>query len=196
MPKNNARPDAGPFTFPRIRALEVRLGSDPGELFAVLSDRRQAECWDDLAGRCARWRERQRTLDPSDTTLAAWAPVPDVEESPSSARVRPPRHLRAVPTDGPAEDVLLTIDPPTYFEALTGEEVPPNGMVRCPLHEDRTPSCKVYPDAARGWHCFGCQRGGTIIDLGAGLYGIAPRGAGFLELRRRLADALLGRVAA
>lgn len=41
---------------------------------------------------------------------------------------------------------------------------------RCPLpdHEDRTPSFCVYPDE-RGfcpsWWCFGCNRGGDVVDL-------------------------------
>jgi hypothetical protein len=35
---------------------------------------------------------------------------------------------------------------------------------RCPLpdHEDRTPSFTVYPGR---WHCYGCGRGGDVVDL-------------------------------
>lgn len=35
---------------------------------------------------------------------------------------------------------------------------------RCPLptHEDKDPSFYIYPD---GWHCYGCGRGGDVIDL-------------------------------
>ena len=37
------------------------------------------------------------------------------------------------------------------------------GFIRCPFHDgDRTPSLKLYPD---GWHCFGCNRGGSVIDF-------------------------------
>ena len=42
--------------------------------------------------------------------------------------------------------------------------------MRCPFHAgDRTASLKVY-DAApnprkRGWYCFGCQAGGSVIDF-------------------------------
>jgi CHC2 zinc finger len=39
---------------------------------------------------------------------------------------------------------------------------------RCPLpdHEERTPSFTVYPGDG-GWHCFGCSRGGDVVDLAA-----------------------------
>lgn len=37
--------------------------------------------------------------------------------------------------------------------------------IRCPWHDERTPSCLV--DEARGaYHCFGCGRYGDISDLG------------------------------
>jgi DNA primase len=65
--------------------------------------------------------------------------------------------------------------------------------VCCPFHaggEERTPSLHVYPND-RGWACFGCGRGGTIVDFGAHLYGIEPRGGGFHELRRRLVSELV-----
>lgn len=37
---------------------------------------------------------------------------------------------------------------------------------RCPLpdHEDRSPSFTVYPGAG-GWFCYGCLRGGDVIEL-------------------------------
>ena len=37
---------------------------------------------------------------------------------------------------------------------------------RCPLpdHEDRTPSFVVYPET-NSWFCFGCLRGGDVIEL-------------------------------
>lgn len=33
----------------------------------------------------------------------------------------------------------------------------------CPFHEDKDPSLVVYGNA-RGWYCFGCHRGGSVID--------------------------------
>jgi len=93
------------------------------------------------------------------------------------------------------DDVLRRIDPPTFVEALTGLHVPPSGMVSCPLpgHDDRTPSFKAYPDAERGVWCHGCQRGGSIYDFAAQLWGypLPLRGPDFLEVKRRLLDELL-----
>lgn len=37
-------------------------------------------------------------------------------------------------------------------------------VVLCPLHEERTPSCKVYIKSNDFW-CFGCNKGGDTIDL-------------------------------
>ncbi len=93
-----------------------------------------------------------------------------------------------------AEDELLTIPAPTYFSVLAGVDVSERGgMVNCPLpgHDDRTPSCRVYPGAG-GWHCFGCGRGGSIYDLAREISGIGDRGAEFKHLRRWAAEQLLG----
>jgi len=67
-----------------------------------------------------------------------------------------------------AADGARRIPPPVYFWLLARVAVPERGGdVRCPLpdHEERNPSCRVYPTPERGWICFGCQRGGTIYDL-------------------------------
>lgn len=91
------------------------------------------------------------------------------------------------------DDVLDTIPPAEYVEALTGEAVPAHGSICCPLpgHDDRSPSFKVYSEPGRGWYCYGCHRGGGAIDLAAELFGVEPRGEGFHELRRRIAERLL-----
>ena len=41
----------------------------------------------------------------------------------------------------------------------------------CPLHQERTPSFTIGPDPSV-WFCFGCSRGGSVIDLHAALRGI------------------------
>lgn len=43
-----------------------------------------------------------------------------------------------------------------------------NPTARCPIpdHEDRTPSFFVYPESS-SWWCYGCSRGGDVVDLAA-----------------------------
>ncbi len=59
--------------------------------------------------------------------------------------------------------------------------------IRCPFHDDRNPSLRLYP-GARGWWCFVCNEGGSVIDFVAKLYGLPP-----LEAAKKLdADFHLG----
>lgn len=111
-------------------------------------------------------------------------------DPPAPVRREPSSTLRQV------DDPLLAISPPVYVAALTGRDVGRDGKVACPFHADRTPSLHAYGDPARGWTCFGCGRGGTIIDLGAALYGIEPRGSGYHEIRQRLEADLRTKAAA
>jgi len=81
-----------------------------------------------------------------------------------------------------------------YVQVLTGLRRGRDGKVSCPFHgADRTPSLHVYSDPADGWYCYGCQRGGSIFDLGAAVFGLSTRGRDFIELRRRLHEALSAR---
>lgn len=46
------------------------------------------------------------------------------------------------------------------------------GFIRCPFHQgDHTASLKIY-SGNRGWHCFGCNRGGTVIDFAMQLFNL------------------------
>jgi hypothetical protein len=81
------------------------------------------------------------------------------------------------------DDPLRRIPPAVYVQVLTGRVAGRARKVRCPFHEDRTPSLHVYERPEQGWYCFGCGRGGSIYDLAAELYGVSPRGRGFLRLR-------------
>ncbi len=83
-------------------------------------------------------------------------------------------------------DPLRALAPAIYVEALAGLSVPRHRKVRCPFHEDGTPSLHVYPEPERGWYCFGCGRGGSVYDFAALLWDRTPRGADFVELRREL----------
>ena len=39
-----------------------------------------------------------------------------------------------------------------------------HGFMCCPFHGEKEPSLKVYPETG-GWHCFGCGKGGSVIDF-------------------------------
>lgn len=45
------------------------------------------------------------------------------------------------------------------------------GFCKCPIHGEKTGSMKVYP-GNRGWYCFGCHQGGSVIDLVMLYYGV------------------------
>ena len=50
------------------------------------------------------------------------------------------------------------------------------GYICCPFHNEKTASLKLYPDG-RGWCCFGCHAGGTVIDFVMKLFDIPFRQA-------------------
>lgn len=39
-----------------------------------------------------------------------------------------------------------------------------HGFLCCPFHGEKEPSLKIY-EKTGGWHCFGCGRGGSVIDF-------------------------------
>lgn len=89
------------------------------------------------------------------------------------------------------DDPLAGITPPEYFRVLCGVDVDRcGGDVRCPLpgHEDRYASCHVWAEPDRGWWCFGCNRGGSAVDLvsvlGGGPCGRVLAGAAFGKAHR------------
>lgn len=47
------------------------------------------------------------------------------------------------------------------------------GFATCPFHHEKTASLKIYP-GSRGWHCFGCHKGGSVIDFARELFGLSP----------------------
>lgn len=80
---------------------------------------------------------------------------------------------------------LLAIEPREYVEVLAGVELSDAGYICCPLHDERTPSFRAYPDPERGWYCHGCHRGGDIYSLAAALWSMDPR-RDFPALHKRL----------
>jgi DNA primase (bacterial type) len=56
-----------------------------------------------------------------------------------------------------------------------GLEVNRAGFLRCPFHSDDTASLKLFPDG--GWKCFGCGKGGSVIDFVMELFNLSFRQA-------------------
>ena len=48
--------------------------------------------------------------------------------------------------------------------ALYGYKANRQGFMCCPFHGERAGSLKIY-EGSRGWHCFGCGRGESVIDF-------------------------------
>lgn len=62
-----------------------------------------------------------------------------------------------------------------------GFHVNRNGCIQCPFHVgDRQASLHIYPGKG-GWHCFGCGKGGSVIDFAMCLFGCS-----FSEAVKRL----------
>lgn len=81
-------------------------------------------------------------------------------------------------TDKAAE--IKRLVPMTQAAPFYGVEIRSDGFGCCPFHGEKTPSMKVY-DGDRGWHCFGCHEGGSVIDFVMKLYGLP-----FLDAEKRL----------
>jgi hypothetical protein len=180
--------------------LHARWPDLPGhvrlDMFLTLSEREQDEAWDDLAERVEAERDLLRRADRA--LYQPWCSkchdytvehepgeCPGAHQPAGASGIQAmSRRPRAVARSN-ADDPLKAVPPHVYFEAIAGIVVPANGRVSCPVpgHEDRHPSCQV---TSRGWRCWSCGAGGSIIDLGAAIYGIEPVDRGYHEIRRRL----------
>lgn len=78
-----------------------------------------------------------------------------------------------------AEKIKAAVTCKQLLEA-NGTRVGHGGFAICPLHGDKDASLKVY-GGDRGWVCYGCHKGGDVINLARELYGV-----GFNEAIRRL----------
>lgn len=176
---------SGPIlTFERWHETTADLtGAERRRLFEFVLDEECSDCWQRVREQLEGDRVAEGVLDlrrRRRPQLSGRAPRIAGAGVPSPATVA-------------GGDVFLTIPPPDYVEALTGEAVPAHGAICCPLpgHEDRTPSCHVYRDPGRGWYCFGCHRGGTIYDLAREVSGIGDRGRDFKQLQTWIAQRIL-----
>jgi len=59
-----------------------------------------------------------------------------------------------------------------------GYPVSRSGSIKCPFHNDKTASLKIYSEPGRGWHCYGaCNEGDSVIDFVMKVYGLQFRDA-------------------
>lgn len=84
-----------------------------------------------------------------------------------------------------AADILKETLTAADVARMYGMEPGRNNTMVCPFHSDRDASLHLYP-GTRGWCCFGCHKGGTVID-----FVMAMEDAGFTEAVRIL-DAKAG----
>ena len=159
-------------------------------------------------GADARSSDGARILRPAGSAnWKSWPPAPvrlvavkpslrvDIDELNARLPASSSRTRRDEPHRGRARasgtDPLLQIAPRVYVEALANESVGRDGKLRCPFHDDRSPSLHMFEESERGWYCFGCARGGSVYDFAALLWGSGLRGKQFVRLRRGLTTLLL-----
>lgn len=77
------------------------------------------------------------------------------------------------------------------LEAARYYGYPPNraGFIPCPFHHENTASLKLYNvQSGNGFYCFGCQKGGSVIDFVSEIFDLKPIDA----VRKLNADFNLG----
>lgn len=68
--------------------------------------------------------------------------------------------MRRVSCDDIKRDVSIGMVLDLYGISMS----PKNGhFLKCPFHGEKTASLKIYPET-NSWYCYGCNRGGTVID--------------------------------
>ena len=72
-------------------------------------------------------------------------------------------------------EAAKSVDTKSVYEEFTGNKIKAifkkkSIAVKCPLHDDRSPSFNIYPNNT--WYCFGCKKGGSNIDLVMELKGV------------------------
>lgn len=88
---------------------------------------------------------------------------------------------------GISEEDIQKVREASDLVALVGERTPVKQRGRdfwccCPIHSEKTPSCKIDP-ALQLWHCFGCGEGGDVFA-----YIMKTEDLSFPEAVRRLAE--------
>lgn len=141
--------------------------------------------WHTPAEQDAAWQQlAMEAKDRSDGIAIAQGVIvtPGIPKRPERAWTPPKR------TDGRRD--LDPISTTEYVYTLTGVEVEKGRRCDCPLpdHDDHSRDFAVTRTSDTGWCCYGCNRGGTIFQFAAYLWGyVVPlRGDAFREVRDKL----------
>jgi hypothetical protein len=88
-----------------------------------------------------------------------------------------------------SEVAALLAEPAHILALMPGARRENDGWrARCPVHEEKTPSCRVSVRAGKArWHCFGCGARGDVLDLLKALEGLSFAQA-LLRLGARVDD--------
>ena len=70
------------------------------------------------------------------------------------------------------EEIISRVKIRDVFDRLVGGEFNAAGFCRCPLHNEKTASFKLY-EGNNSFYCYGCGQGGDVIKLYQLLKGIA-----------------------
>lgn len=79
---------------------------------------------------------------------------------------------RLAPADA-YETIKARVSVADALAAFAGVTPDRHGFCRCPLHAEDTASFKIYPDG-RSFYCFGCHKGGDVINFTRDFLGVGP----------------------
>lgn len=165
---------------------DQRLVSRDRGAWTTTRNWREFEMWHTQEEQDAAWAQLAAEANARTDGIAHFEGVIDlpVERAPAP----PPRVWTPRPNQ-PGQD-LDSIPTEHYVHTLTGEEVRQGKRCDCPLpdHDDHSRDFAVTRESDTGWCCYGCNRGGTIFQFAAYLWGypVPLRGDAFREVRERL----------
>lgn len=94
---------------------------------------------------------KTHTIEEFETLLSVCEPLPPLPPEPKK------RKIRTSHKDGTDLQKAKEYD----IREIVG--VKSFGFMRCPIHNEKTASLKIYPN--NRWHCYGCGKGGDTVDF-------------------------------
>ena len=86
-------------------------------------------------------------------------------------------HSRPGPAAGSVAEQVKAAVPMRAAAERYGFSPDRGGYIACPFHADKTPSLKLYDRPGKGFYCYGCHTGGSVIDFVMKLLGLDFRAA-------------------